>query len=111
MFAVSNKTHSSTNKVLKNSRQSCKEIKLLQNKLIDKPLIVIAAGKWDGPRSVRQRFFAFQKNLCKLSNYGKLLIAEKSGHSIHHDQPEIIIDAIKQQIDNYKKTIIDNTNS
>lgn len=37
-----------------------------------------------------------QADLARRSHKGKLIIAEKSGHYIQHDQPELVIDAIRQ---------------
>ena len=37
-----------------------------------------------------------QQELARRSSRGKQIIAEKSGHNIHRDQPELVIDAIRQ---------------
>ena len=39
-----------------------------------------------------------QQDYARRSSNSKLIIAEKSGHDIHQDQPELVIDAIKQVI-------------
>jgi pimeloyl-ACP methyl ester carboxylesterase len=39
-----------------------------------------------------------QADYAQRSPNGRLVIAEKSGHSIHKDQPELVIDAIKQVV-------------
>jgi pimeloyl-ACP methyl ester carboxylesterase len=39
-----------------------------------------------------------QQDHARRSSNGKLIIAEKSGHDIHQDQPELVIDAIKQVV-------------
>ncbi len=43
-----------------------------------------------------------QKELVRRSSRGKQIIAEKSGHNIHRDEPELVIDAIRQVIDEVK---------
>jgi pimeloyl-ACP methyl ester carboxylesterase len=40
-----------------------------------------------------------QKNLVGRSSKGKQIIAEKSGHFIHRDQPELVIDAIRRVVE------------
>lgn len=99
MFFVSTNTYDATLALLKHSKKSCAQIKSMKNKLINKPLSVIAAGKFDGPQESSERFFQMQKNLCNLSNYSKFLVAENSGHSIHHEQPDIIIDEIRRMVE------------
>jgi pimeloyl-ACP methyl ester carboxylesterase len=39
-----------------------------------------------------------QQDHASRSSNSKLIIAEKSGHAIHQDQPELVIDAIKQVV-------------
>ena len=40
-----------------------------------------------------------QQELVRRSSRGKQIIAEKSGHNIHRDQPELVIDAIRQVLE------------
>jgi pimeloyl-ACP methyl ester carboxylesterase len=40
-----------------------------------------------------------QVELARLSPSGKLLIAEKSGHKIHVEQPELVVEAIRQVVE------------
>jgi pimeloyl-ACP methyl ester carboxylesterase len=37
----------------------------------------------------------FQQDLAKRSTYGEFRLAEKSGHFIQNDQPELVIQAIR----------------
>jgi pimeloyl-ACP methyl ester carboxylesterase len=37
----------------------------------------------------------FQQDMAKRSTHGEFRIAEKSGHFIQHDQPEVVIQAIR----------------
>jgi pimeloyl-ACP methyl ester carboxylesterase len=39
-----------------------------------------------------------QKELAGLSSQGKQVIAQKSGHYIQLDEPELVIDAIRELI-------------
>ncbi len=77
------------------------------------PLIVLARGKpfprraRDGSdsqtnRMTEEQFAAwdriwrgFQQDLAKRSTHGELRVAEESGHFIHWDQPELVIQAIR----------------
>jgi pimeloyl-ACP methyl ester carboxylesterase len=46
----------------------------------------------------------FLQELVRRSSRGKQIIAEKSGHNIHRDQPELVIDAIRQVFEEAKST-------
>jgi pimeloyl-ACP methyl ester carboxylesterase len=43
-----------------------------------------------------------QKELVRRSSRGRQIIAERSGHNIHRDQPELVIDAIRQVVEEAK---------
>lgn len=83
---------------LESSEQLAQSINTLQHK----PLTVITTGKFDGSEKHREIWLACQKELTQLSKQSKQLIAEKSGHMINHDQPEIIIDAIREMVEEYR---------
>ena len=40
----------------------------------------------------------FQEDLAKRSTHGEFRLAEKSGHFIQRDQPELVIEAIREII-------------
>jgi pimeloyl-ACP methyl ester carboxylesterase len=40
-----------------------------------------------------------QRELVRRSSRGKQIIAEKSGHNIHRDQPNLVVDAIRQIVE------------
>ena len=76
----------------------------------DVPLIVIARGKASfsaetfppalrefAPRGESLRI-QMQKELSQRSPRGKLVFAEKSGHFVQNDEPQIVVDAIKEVI-------------
>jgi pimeloyl-ACP methyl ester carboxylesterase len=74
----------------------------------DVPLIVLSRGKAsynadDYPPQLRafapeaeEVRISLQVDLASRSSRGKHIFADKSGHFIHHDQPELVIDAIRQ---------------
>ena len=72
------------------------------------PLAVIAAGKIEGLELVTDskekadaltiEWINLQRNLAKLSTNSKFIIAERSGHGIHLDQPELVVETAKQMI-------------
>ncbi len=39
-----------------------------------------------------------QKELASQVSTGKQIIAEQSGHGIHFDQPELVIDVIREMV-------------
>ncbi len=66
------------------------------------PLIVLYRGIDDSPtpgltpEENKQRWLGLQTELAALSPQGKLVIADKGGHHIQLDQPNLVIDAIEQ---------------
>jgi pimeloyl-ACP methyl ester carboxylesterase len=74
----------------------------------DIPLIVLTQGKPYGPDMVAvpatapqayQLHLALQRELASRSPKGKQIMAEKSGHFIHQDEPELVVAAIRQVIE------------
>jgi pimeloyl-ACP methyl ester carboxylesterase len=45
-----------------------------------------------------------QQRLATLSSNGRLIVAEKSGHMIQFDQPQIVVDAIEAILDEARRT-------
>jgi len=70
----------------------------------DFPLAVLTRGLPDEPSPIwpsadLQRVEQeLQREFLKLSPQSSLIIADKSGHFIQHDQPELIIDAIRSML-------------
>jgi pimeloyl-ACP methyl ester carboxylesterase len=72
----------------------------------DTPLVVIRHGRSDVPirgaitpevvEEYEATWVHLQTELAALSPQGKLLVAEQSGHDIHLEQPELVIDAIHE---------------
>lgn len=71
------------------------------------PLYVLARGRvdpppadWSAERWARreQAWREMQEDHVRRSSNGKLIVAEKSGHDIQDEQPELVIDAVRQVI-------------
>ncbi len=75
------------------------------------PLIVLSRGKASynpddyppplrslAPRGEELRM-TLQEDLARRSSRGKHVFAEKSGHLIHRDQPELVIDSVRQVVE------------
>ena len=69
------------------------------------PLVVLTQGQPYSPNdyptpALAAKFYQLhldlQKDLVRRSPRGRQIIAKRSGHSIHQDQPELVIDAIRQ---------------
>jgi len=77
----------------------------------DLPLSVISAGlEYSFPslsEVENQQYWeesrAMQSELAALSSAGKQTIAEQSGHTIQFDQPDLVIDAIREMVDEFQK--------
>jgi pimeloyl-ACP methyl ester carboxylesterase len=88
--------------------QSLKQLKNAGGLLGDKPLIVITAGKSltseetgypkDFTDKLATVWETLQKDLVTKSTKGQRIIAEHSGHMITREQPEIIIEAIREVV-------------
>ena len=93
----------------KNLPISLKHLKDAGGLLGDKPLTVISAGKATFGKDtgysqavsdkLNQAWQLMQNDLVTKSTHGIHRIAEHSGHMIPHEQPKIIVDAIREQID------------
>lgn len=97
--------------------ESLKQLKNTEGRLGNKPLVVITAGKnlssenTGYPKELTDKFDnlweAFQKDLVTKSTNGKRIIAKNSGHMIPYEQPEIIIEAIREIVEMKKASVID----
>lgn len=79
------------------------------------PLVVVARGRplaenemppsWS-PVQRRQREQlrrALQQELAALSQHGSLIVAESSGHHVHHDQPQLVVTAIRELVEKHRQ--------
>jgi pimeloyl-ACP methyl ester carboxylesterase len=65
----------------------------------DRPLIVLAAGQ---NMTATPYWAEAQRRLAALSSNGRLIVAEGSGHAIHWDQPTLVVDAVRQVIEDVR---------
>ncbi|MGP3779569.1 alpha/beta fold hydrolase [Halanaerobium saccharolyticum] len=78
---------------------------LKHKKKFDFPLTIIIRGlaKCYGPNWPEDKLLEIEQELQldykQLSENSKTVIAEKSGHYIHKDQPELVINEIKEMVD------------
>lgn len=94
---------------LDNFDTSCSQIKASGGIVGNKPLVVITAGKKmtadDSGHTQKQldkkelAKAEMQKDLVTKSSCGKQVFAEKGGHNINYDQPEIIVDVVREMVD------------
>ena len=68
----------------------------------DLPLIVLSQGSKGSKMSDErfQKWSSLQLDLTKLSSNSQLIIAEKSGHNVQLDQPELVVDAVQRLVGN-----------
>jgi pimeloyl-ACP methyl ester carboxylesterase len=77
----------------------------------DLPLTVLSAGRRDTVASLtdaenqryREVWESLQPHLAALSSAGKQVIAEQSGHMIQLEQPDLVIEAIREVVDATRK--------
>jgi pimeloyl-ACP methyl ester carboxylesterase len=79
------------------------------------PVIVVARGQplaademptaWSADQRRRREELrqALQADLATLSPAGELIVAERSGHSIHHDQPEVVVQAVRKLVERWRQ--------
>jgi pimeloyl-ACP methyl ester carboxylesterase len=75
------------------------------------PLIVVRHGipdlfarmPADQAIKAEQVWQELQTDLTRLSSNSQLIVADKSGHAIQNDQPELVVDAIRQMADTVSK--------
>jgi pimeloyl-ACP methyl ester carboxylesterase len=65
----------------------------------NRPVIVLAAGQ---SMTAIPHWAEAQPRLAALSTNGRLIVAEGSGHAIHWEQPTLVIDAVRQVIDDVR---------
>ncbi|MDE0102931.1 MAG: alpha/beta hydrolase [Bryobacterales bacterium] len=71
-------------------RTSLQEVAASPLSLGNKPLYVLSEG-----RRRAEFWLELQEDLTGLSTASEWRIAERSGHFIHHDQPELVIEAVR----------------
>jgi pimeloyl-ACP methyl ester carboxylesterase len=88
--------------------ESYDEVRAAPMSLGDKPLVVVSAGSrgvmfphFSQEQSDRfnEAWTESQADLTQRSENAKQIIAEESGHNIQQDDPDLVIDAIRQVVD------------
>jgi pimeloyl-ACP methyl ester carboxylesterase len=78
---------------------SLRQVRSASTTLGDTPLFVLTAGAEDNRlfqlEGAREAWMEMQRELAALSTNSKHIIAERSSHYIHVDQPELVVDAIR----------------
>lgn len=94
-------------------KTSMQQLKNSQNQLFNKPLIVITGCKKREDIFPRDRlrmreydkvWVKFQKDFLTKSHKGTQLFAEKSGHFILFDEPDVVIGAIRTMVAQYRNS-------
>jgi pimeloyl-ACP methyl ester carboxylesterase len=70
--------------------------------LDDRPLMVLAAGQKVAHDPI---WLEAQRRQAALSTNGRLIVAEGSGHAIHWEQPTLVIDAVRQVVDDVRSRL------
>jgi len=92
--------------------ESCAEVRALRiTSFGDLPLIVLSAGREETIASLsdaenQQRWEEWQElqsELVALSSDSMQIIAEQSGHMIQLDQPDLVIEAVREIVDGIQK--------
>ncbi len=74
------------------AQTSCAQVRATRSYLKNVPLVVISSGK----KGIDSPLMAYQRELAKLSTCSKHVIALHSGHLIQFDQPELVIQMIRE---------------
>jgi len=79
------------------------------------PLVVVARGRplaedemppsWSpAQRQQREQLRrSLQQELAALSRHGRLVVADSSGHHVHHDQPDVVVTAIRDLVEGHRR--------
>ena len=65
--------------------------------LPDVPLVLLSATS-GLPPGARARFTALQAAIAASTRRGRHLVVDGAGHYIHHDQPGVVVDAIRSVV-------------
>lgn len=97
------------NQEFKCFQESLEQVRASAEFLGDIPLTVISAGQLLKDKqgfyseefilSARTVWEELQKDLVSKSTHGVQMVAEESGHMIAHDQPNLIVEAVRQMVD------------
>jgi pimeloyl-ACP methyl ester carboxylesterase len=71
--------------------------------LPDIPLIVLAHGRPGAPLGTDEQWRAWQKDLATRAPRGKLVVADRSGHDIELDQPDLVIASVREVVEQARR--------
>ncbi len=89
----SNKTNTATNEEFGAASTSFDEVRAARLSLGTKPLIVITAGNDD-----TDDWHRLQMDLLNRSSNSRRMVAERSGHVVQDDRPDIVIAAVREVV-------------
>ena len=118
-------TFRTTSQEIAHYGDSASQLTQLENHLANKPMIVIGNGRGFFYNHLchthmtlpemefnNEIWFPLQKELAAKSTKSKLIIAQESGHRIQDTEPKLVVDAIKELVDQYHSAFTDEgTNS
>jgi len=101
------KTYAATHGEMSEFRRSTDQVREHRQQ-VDYPIIVLTRGIDPFPDTPQGRekntiWNKLQDDLALLSKNGKRVTAERSGHHIHADEPELVISSIEAILDEYQK--------
>ena len=83
-------------------------VRTIGRQLPDVPLIVLGSGNAEAWQAIAPDWWpvhhfmpvslALHRDLATLSSRGRLIVAERSGHAIQDDEPELVVDAVREVI-------------
>ena len=89
-------------------QESSNEVRAAPMSLGDKPLVVLSAGSrgemfpgfsQEESDQFNEAWTKSQADLTQVSQNSEQIIAEESGHNIQEDDPDLVIDAIRQVVE------------
>lgn len=85
--------------------ESTSQVRAARRSLGDMPVAVLTAGvnRIYEQEGMKEPWFEMQRDLATLSSNSRHVIAEKSTHYIHNDEPELVIDAIRWAVEQARR--------
>lgn len=104
-FSRMRKTYSALHAEMRYFRQSAEQVKR-SRAVVDYPVVVVRRGtdlyQGDTQGELKTATWeALQQDLATISTQGELVVALKSGHHVHADEPELLVGIIVDLIDQH----------
>lgn len=105
LHARQRKTYAALHAEMASFRRSAQQVSAART-LVDYPVFVVRrgldlyAGEVRGARKTAI-WNELQQDLATISHRGKLIVAESSGHHVHADQPQLLIDVLTELLDDF----------